>query len=319
VIGALDGDWSEFSEAEQAAFAFTRRLAYQPHAVNSADLDSLRNYYKDQQILEIVFTVAGFSAMNRWTETLAIPAEASGSGLMRNGGKAKTEYPTFLRPTSDKFKDKVSKVAPLGGRESSRHGVCTPVAAGRPEWESRTRVEEMLAACRKRTPRLPLAGEIEARAILPGDWSKEPLPQWVRLLANFPKAGKARIVTLHAAKDKGKLDPKLKSQIAWIAARHDRAWYAVGHAQRRLKSLGLSDDDIFKLDGAWDDYSPGERTAFSLTRKATVAPASIEDDDVAELRKNYSDHQVAEIVYHITLAAFFDRVTEASGLQLEER
>ena len=50
-----------------------------------------------------------------------------------------------------------------------------------------------------------------------------------------------------------------------------------------------------------------------------MAPALIEDDDVAVLRVHYSDHQVAEIVYHITLAAFFDRITEASGLQLEER
>jgi alkylhydroperoxidase family enzyme len=266
-----------------------------------------------------VFTVAGFTAMNRWTETLAIPAEDNGSGLMRAVGDSKVEYRTFLRPTSDKYKDQVSKVAALGGRESSRSGVCTPVAAGRPEWESRAEVEAMLAACRKRTPRLPLVEEAAARAILPSDWSKESLPQWVRLLANFPKAGKARILGLLAAAEKGKLETRLKAQIAWIAARHDRAWYAVGQAQRRLKSLGLSDDAIFALDGAWGAYSPAERAVFALARKVTVAPASIEDEDVAEVRKHYSDHQTAEVVYHITLAAFFNRVTEAAGLQSEEK
>jgi hypothetical protein len=31
----------------------------------------------------------------------------------------------------------------------------------------------------------------------------------------------------------------------------------------------------------------------------------------------YSDHEVAEIVYQVTQAAFFDRVTEAAGLPLE--
>ena len=44
----------------------------------------------------------------------------------------------------------------------------------------------MLEAARKRTPRLPLVDEAKARALLPEDWPKGTLPQWVRLLANFP-------------------------------------------------------------------------------------------------------------------------------------
>lgn len=84
-----------------------------------------------------------------------------------------------------------------------------------------------------------------------------------------------------------------------------------------MQALGLSDDAIYALDSAWDSYPPGERAVFALARKVTIAPASIVDNDVAELRQYYSDHQVAEVVYHIALAAFFDRLTEASGLQWE--
>ncbi len=281
-----------------------------------ADLEKLNPHYNDLQKLEILITAAGFAAMTRWTETLAIPAEADGSGLMRAVGKSKIEYPTFLRPTSEKYQHQASKVAPLG-REPPAGGVCRPANVERPALESRAEVEAALAACRKRPPRLPLVEEAQARKLLPADWPQEPLPQWVRLLANFPKAGLARINTLRAAAEKGKLDVRLKAEIAWIAARQDRAWYALGHAKRRLQALGFSEDAIYALDGPWDRCSPAERAVFALVQKVTAAPATIVDADVAAVRKHYSDYEVAEIVYHITQAAFFNRVTEASGLQLE--
>ncbi len=61
-----------------------------------------------------------------------------------------------------------------------------------------------------------------------------------------------------------------------------------------------------------------ERAALALTRKLTVDPALITDADIEGLRSHYSDPEVAEIVYHVTQAAFFDRVTEAAGLRLEQ-
>ena len=41
-------------------------------------------------------------------------------------------------------------------------------------------------------------------------------------------------------------------------------------------------------------------------------------DDDELLRKLFNDKQVAEILYQITQAAFFDRLTEAAGLRLED-
>jgi alkylhydroperoxidase family enzyme len=55
----------------------------------------------------------------------------------------------------------------------------------------------------------------------------------------------------------------------------------------------------------------------AFARKLTVDPALITDADIAGLRKHFPDQEVAEIVYHVTQAAFFDRLTEAAGLQLE--
>src|SRR5262249_18448917 len=115
----------------------------------------------------------------------------------------------------------------------------------------------------------------------------------------------------------GKLDKKLCAKVWWIAARQDRAWYALGHARKRLLRLGVSEKGIWALDGSWAGFTPGERAAFSLARKVTATPFKVTDDDIAILRNPYSDSEVAELVYQLCTVAFFDRLTEAAGLQLE--
>jgi alkylhydroperoxidase family enzyme len=301
-IAALDGDWTEFSEAQRAAFAFTRLLTYHPDRISDADLGRLRKYYNDLQILEIITAVGGFNAMNRWTGALAIPQEG---------------HRDYLTPTPAKFVSLRSRIAPLPG-DAPLSGQACAKPADRGPLEARAQVDVSLEACRKRTPRLSLASEEQARGALPADWSGSgPLPEWVRLLANFPKGGKAWVAQTYHSQTKGRLSPKLKAEIAYVAARNDRAWYALGHAQQRLTELGLGDEGGDALIHPGDSTPQPERAVLALARKLTVDPAMITDADIEGLRKHYSDHEVAEIVYHVTQAAFFDRLTEAAGLRLE--
>jgi alkylhydroperoxidase family enzyme len=301
-LAALDTDWSVFTPAERAAFAFVRKLGRRPHEVDGTDIDALRKHYNDREILDIIVSTGGFTATTRWTGGLMIPQE---------------EHRVYLTPTSEPYRDRPSQVAPLDSKAATGARLCFPAAANRPPLESRADVEAKLSTCRSRAPRLPLVAEDRARAVVPADWPTGPLPQWVRLLANFPEAGKSRILSLHAARDKGSLDRTIRAQMAWIAARQDRAWYALGHARHRLHELGQSDDAIFALDDPTKGFDEGRRAIFTLTRKLTVDPALVTDADVAAVRKHFSDRETAEVVYFITLAAFFDRVTEAAGLQLE--
>jgi alkylhydroperoxidase family enzyme len=301
-IAALDGDWSQFTDAERAAFAFTGKLTYEPNKLNDADIERLRKHYTDLQILEIITAVGGFNAMNRWTGPLAIPQE---------------DHRVYLTPTPERFKEARSKVAPLPDGATSTATVCAKTA-DRGSLETHAQVEAALDACRKRTPRLPLASEEKARGVVPADWSgSEPLPEWVRLLANFPKGGKAWVAQTYHSQTKGRLSPKLKAEIAYVAARNDRAWYALGHARERLKELGLNEDAIDAIDHPTESIPQPERAVLALARKITVDPALVTDLDIERLRKHYSDYEVAEIVYHTTQAAFFDRLTEAAGLRLE--
>jgi hypothetical protein len=156
-----------------------------------------------------------------------------------------------------------------------------------------------------------------ARAALPEDWPAGPLPQWVRLLANFPVDGKNRAVGFRSAEVKGDLEPVLKAQLSWIIARQDRAWYAVGLARQRLKELGQSDEQIYQLDGAWQNFSPRERALFTVARNLAASPIVLTDDDVERAVKVAGPRDVVQTISYTTSRAAFDRITEAAGLQLE--
>ena len=300
-IAALDGDWGAFTPAEQAAFAFTRKLTFEPYLVGDADIAQLKSHYNDAQVFEIVSLVSRYNSTNRWTDSLGIPQE---------------EHREFKTPTIEKYRQFVTTVAPVDPTKPK--GTSAPAAmAQRPLLEPRGEVEAALALCQKRAPRLPLAEEGAARALLPDDNPAGALPQWVRLMLSNAKTGAGSVTNYRTVVEKGLLAPKMRAQIAWIAARNDRALYALGQARSRLRGLGQSESEIFALDNPTEGFTPAEQQVFKFTRKLTVAPQLIVDSDISRLREHYSDSEVAEIVHRVTTAAFFDRLTEAAGLQLE--
>jgi alkylhydroperoxidase family enzyme len=322
-IAALDGNWAEFTPAQRAAFALARKLSFEPHRITDADIDQLRAHYKDVQILEMILSIAGNNAINRWKEGIGIPQEKEATRFLKSTeNRVPTDRPlpikSFLTPTAEKFKNQITLVAPLQVDENKG----TPnrrCVFHRPPLESRAEVEKALETCHKRTPRLPLVDESKAREVLPKDWPEDALSQWVRLLANFPKHGKARILSGRAAEEKGDLKPLLKAQVSWIIARQDRAWYALGEAKQRLVQLGWSDEQISKLDGDWAEFTPAERALFALARNLAASPIVSTDEDVATALKLTGPREVVQLINYTTNRASFNRITEAAGLRLEQR
>jgi AhpD family alkylhydroperoxidase len=320
-IAALDGNWLEFTTAEQVAYAFARKITYEPHLIDDADIEALRKHYTDLQILEMVMSIAGNNSINRWKEGVGVPQSAGGGGFGRRTADGAEVAPepeahSYLTPTSVAFRDKITQVAPIvldaETGEPTRLTVCR-----RPALESRTEVERELAFARERQPRLPLVSEGEAREVLGEEAPQESLPQWVRLLANFPRDGRSRILSQYRAEQTGDLSPLLKAQVSWIIARQDRAWYAVGEAQRRLRDLRQTDDQIYALDGDWQAFTPAERSLFTVARKLAATPVVLTDADVDEALARTGPRDVVQLVSYTTGRASFDRITEAAGLRLE--
>jgi hypothetical protein len=300
-----------------------RKLTYEPHRITDADIDRLRKYYKDLQILEMVLSIAGNNAINRWKEGVGVPQSKELSSFARRSEKPSDPnrplpIKSFLTPTPEQYRNTITQVAPIQRDEQTREPSRLCVSH-RPPLETRAEVEKALEACKKRTPRLPLVEESRARALLPKDWPQGPVPQWVRLLANFPKEGKSRIAGFLVAEEKGDLKPLLKAQVSWIIARQDRAWYTLGEARERLRQLGWTDEQTYKLDGDWTEFTPGERALFTVAGKLAASPIVLTDDDVDNALKLAGPRVVVQLISYATNRASFDRITEASALQLEMR
>ena len=188
----------------------------------------------------------------------------------------------------------------------------------RPTLETREQVEQGLAAARLRTPRLPLVDDAQAREVLGDSAPKGELPQWIRLVTNFPREGKRTVSSVLSADEKGDLSKLLKAQVSWIIARQDRAWYATGLAKKRLLELGQTEDQIYQLDGDWKEFTPAERALFAVARKLAASPVVLTDDDTDLALKLTGPREVVQLVSYTTNRASFDRITEAAGLQLEQ-
>jgi hypothetical protein len=270
----------------------------------------------------MTLSMAGNNSINRWKEGVGVPQSPNGGGFGSRKGDAKQpvpkalEHTTYLTPTSDLYKDRVTKVAPL--QVDPKTGKPTKqTIARRPPLESREGVEKLLEAARKRTPRLPLVEEAKARELVAPDWAG-PLPQWVRLMANFPVQGKGRVASQKTADEKGDLTPLLKAQVSWIVARQDRAWYATGEAKRRLQALGQTDEQIYKLDGDWSGFTPAERALFTVARQLAASPIVLTDDEFAAGLKLTGPREMVQLVSYVTTRASFNRITETAGLQIEK-
>jgi alkylhydroperoxidase family enzyme len=288
--------------------------------LGDADIDALRKHYTDLQILEMILSTAGNNAINRWKEGTGSPQSESGGGFGRKTETPPADRPakhSYLTPTSDAYKTRVTQVAPI--EIAAKPGEHTaPTVCKRPALESLEEMEAALAAARKRSARLPLVDEARAREVLGSDAPAGPVPEWVRLLANFPVAGKARVLSQRAAEEKGDLTPLMKAQMAWIIARQDRAWYAAGRAKQRLRDLGQSDDQVYALDGDWPRFSPADRALFTVAKKLAASPIVLTDADVAEALRLTGPREVVQTIMLTTTYASFNRITEAAGLRLEK-
>jgi hypothetical protein len=246
-----------------------------------------------------------------------VPQSATGGGFGRTAEAtvtdSKPEAHTYLTPTSDKFLHRITTVAPLASAKLGDAPI-GPTIFKRPKLERRDDAEKSLATAARRTPRLPLVEEDKAREAL-GDAAPDgELPQWMRLVANFPVSGKRLVATIRSGAEKGELTPLLKAQASWIIARQDRAWYALAESQERLAKLGQTADQMFALDDQWESFPPREQALFAVAKHLAASPVVLTDDEVQQAVDIAGPRDVVQLIIYTTNRAQFDRITEAAGL-----
>jgi uncharacterized peroxidase-related enzyme len=69
------GDYSRFSEKEQAALAYAEKLTRTPHEVNDADFSPLNKHFSDPEIVDIHLLTGLANLSNRFTDPLGLELE----------------------------------------------------------------------------------------------------------------------------------------------------------------------------------------------------------------------------------------------------
>lgn len=293
-IASLDSRWDLFPAAEQAAMKASRKLTIAPQEFGKPDIVELQKQFSDSEIIDILYTVARYNCVNRWTSSTGIPQDQA------FGGEEPSELDT---PTADEFANVTSQVAPSDYKP-------------RPEWESRDAVAASLKAARSRTPSVELPTVEVARQILAADTPGVTPPAWFQAMARLPIALDAWKQRQALVRD-GKTAADLRVQIAWVSARENRAWYSAGHARARYVALGGEEALLDSFAALEQAAKPGPAEALRFARKLTSAPHTIRDADIARLKEHFSDHEVAEMIQLTCEANAFDRFTEALQLPLE--
>ncbi len=293
-IAELDSNWSAFPESEQVAFAFTRKLTLEPHLIGRQDLSTLQKHFTDNQIIELVQTVAGYNSTTRWTDSLGLPQDKEFGGASA----------LLETATSETFQSCGSEVVAL----------TEPL---RPALESPADVAKKLVDCGERAAYVRLPEADAADVTLRNLGESLGVPNFARALAVFPTTAKRQLETMQGIMNEGQLPPRIKAEILWATSRENRAWYSVGHAQRWLHTLGLTENEIFGIDSGESLHDPREQSAVAFARKLTSYSRQIADKDIDDLRKLFSDNEVAEIVFMTCFSNMLNQFTEALGLPLE--
>lgn len=295
-IAALDSDWSRFDPRLQTALAFARKLTLEPQLVDDADIKALQEHLSDDEVIELVHTVARFNSTNRWTDGLGIPQDRS----FRDDRGA-----TLTTPTSDAFQSTTSIAAPT-------------VRAPRSRTPSVSKVRAAIAEIRARAPRVSLPSVQGAKETLADAIGDSAPAEWERASAALGPSGAAQVKAWNTIMSDDHLTPRLKAELAFITAVNNHAWYAAAHAADRLARLGATDQDLAALLEKQDPTTTGTAAAYHLAAKSTTDPHLVADADIAHVREHYSDAETAQIMHVVCMANWFDRFTEPLALPVEQ-
>ncbi len=121
----------------------------------------------------------------------------------------------------------------------------------------------------------------------------------MRLLANFPIAGKRQVASFVALERDLDLDAPTRAALAHAIARQNGAWY----------SLSLIGDGPTK-----ETPSAKLQSLITVAEHLAASPVVLTDDEVANALKHWSPREVTQAIHYTAMRSLFDRMTEAAGL-----
>ena len=140
--------------------------------------------------------------------------------------------------------------------------------------------------------------------------ASSPLPNWTRILAGpMPYTAVSALRLDYVYRTLSPLDPKLRSQMRWLAAHANRCAYSEEYAAFDSRRAGLEADDLAaRCRGDDSGRSPAEKAALVFAREMALDSAAVTDEEFAALIRYYGVAKVVAMVQESAYANFQDRL-----------
>ena len=140
------------------------------------------------------------------------------------------------------------------------------------------------------------------------------------IMAHCPEVLDSTSSWIMSILQKGKIDPGLKRLMGYICSTAAGCIYCSAHTNYTARFYNV---DERKMKSAWTFeesalFSDAEKAALNLAKVSSSIPNETSDEDFARLRQYYSDSEIVEIVFTISLYAFLNKFNSTMNTDLED-
>lgn len=134
------------------------------------------------------------------------------------------------------------------------------------------------------------------------------VPKWMRVMANCDDILLGFFALFKATMDDAPLQKALKWKIAHIVSDLNKCEYCVSIAKMQFKTLGISDEEISKLE---ENLGEKEKIAVEYAKQATLNAYKIDPEVIEKLKATYTDEEIVELTSVVGLFNFINRFNDA--------
>lgn len=145
------------------------------------------------------------------------------------------------------------------------------------------------------------------------------VPESLLTMAHRPRMASLFAALASECLEPGSLDRGLKQLVAYVASATSGCRYCQAHTAQSADLVGV---EAAKIDAAFEYetsalFDDAERAALTLAHHAALVPNGVTTEHFDELRRHYSDEQIAEIVGVIALFGWLNRWNDTMATSLE--
>jgi AhpD family alkylhydroperoxidase len=138
--------------------------------------------------------------------------------------------------------------------------------------------------------------------------SGDNVPKWLQVMANCEDTMVGFFSLFKSVMDNSPVESPLKWKVAFVVSDINKCEFCVGATQTKLKSFGLSDEELNNIDKTDNDR---EALAIEYAKATTQHAYSIDPELMKKMKETFSDEEIVEITAVIGTFNFMNRFNDA--------